>query len=424
MLTSIVGINWGDEGKGRMVDLLSQDYDIVSRYQGGNNAGHTVVNDLGKFILNLLPSGILREEVVNVMGPGMVIDLEHLSGEIKRLTDAGVKISPKNLKISNKAIVCMPYHRQQDILEEDRLGDAKYGSTRRGISPVYGDKYMKKCIRMGDLLHRETYKKELERILEWKNLTITKVYGAEEVKFEDMLSWLDKYSAEFKDYICDTSIYLNNAVKEGKKVMFEAQLGALRDIDYGIYPYTSSSSTIAAYAPIGAGVPNLKLTNSIGIMKAYSTCVGEGPFTAEMFGEEAEKLREAGGEYGAATGRPRRVGPFDVPASRYGVLVQGCDELALTKLDVLSYLEEIPVCVAYDVEGELTKDFPYSTELDKTKPVVEYVKGWNCDISKCRKPEDLPKEALDYIKYIEKAVDSKIKYVSVGAARDEYIVMY
>lgn len=424
MLTSIVGINWGDEGKGRMVDLLSQDYDIVSRYQGGNNAGHTVVNDLGKFILNLLPSGILREEVVNVMGPGMVIDLEHLSGEIKRLTDAGVKISPKNLKISNKAIVCMPYHRQQDILEEDRLGDAKYGSTRRGISPVYGDKYMKKCIRMGDLLHRETYKKELERILEWKNLTITKVYGAEEVKFEDMLSWLDKYSEEFKNYICDTSIYLNNAVKEGKKVMFEAQLGALRDIDYGIYPYTSSSSTIAAYAPIGAGVPNLKLTNSIGIMKAYSTCVGEGPFTAEMFGEEAEKLREAGGEYGAATGRPRRVGSFDVPASRYGVLVQGCDELALTKLDVLSYLEEIPVCVAYDVEGELTKDFPYSTELDKAKPVVEYVKGWNCDISKCRKPEDLPKEALDYIKYIEKAVDSKIKYVSVGAARDEYIVMY
>lgn len=424
MLTSIVGINWGDEGKGRMVDLLSQDYDIVSRYQGGNNAGHTVVNDLGKFILNLLPSGILREEVVNVMGPGMVIDLEHLSGEIKRLTDAGVKISPKNLKISNKAIVCMPYHRQQDILEEDRLGDAKYGSTRRGISPVYGDKYMKKCIRMGDLLHRETYKKELERILEWKNLTITKVYGAEEVKFEDMLSWLDKYSEEFKEYICDTGIYLNNAVKEGKKVMFEAQLGALRDIDYGIYPYTSSSSTIAAYAPIGAGVPNLKLTNSIGIMKAYSTCVGEGPFTAEMFGEEAEKLREAGGEYGAATGRPRRVGPFDVPASRYGVLVQGCDELALTKLDVLSYLDEIPVCVAYDVEGEITKDFPYSTELEKAKPVVEYVKGWNCDISKCRKPEDLPKEALDYIKYIEKAVDSKIKYVSVGAARDEYIVMY
>ena len=424
MLTSIVGINWGDEGKGRMVDLLSQDYDIVSRYQGGNNAGHTVINELGKFILNLLPSGILREDVVNVMGPGMVIDLEHLSGEIKRLTDAGVKVTPENLKISNKAIVCMPYHRQQDILEEDRLGDAKYGSTRRGISPVYGDKYMKKCIRMGDLLCKETYTKELSRILEWKNLTITKVYGAEEVSFDEMLSWLDKYAEEFKDFICDTGIYITNAVKNGKKVMFEAQLGALRDIDYGIYPYTSSSSTIAAYAPIGAGVPNLKLTNSIGIMKAYSTCVGEGPFTAEMFGEEAEKLREAGGEYGAATGRPRRVGPFDIPASRYGVTVQGCDELALTKLDVLSYLEEIPVCVAYDVEGTITTEFPYSTELEKAKPVVEYVKGWNCDISKCRKPEDLPKEAYDYIKYIEKAVNSKIKYVSVGASRDEYIVMY
>ena len=424
MLTSIVGINWGDEGKGRMVDLLSQDYDIVSRYQGGNNAGHTVINELGKFILNLLPSGILREDVVNVMGPGMVIDLEHLSGEIKRLTDAGVKVTPENLKISNKAIVCMPYHRQQDILEEDRLGDAKYGSTRRGISPVYGDKYMKKCIRMGDLLSKETYTKELSRILEWKNLTITKVYGADEVSFDEMLSWLDKYAEEFKDFICDTGIYITNAVKNGKKVMFEAQLGALRDIDYGIYPYTSSSSTIAAYAPIGAGVPNLKLTNSIGIMKAYSTCVGEGPFTAEMFGEEAEKLREAGGEYGAATGRPRRVGPFDIPASRYGVTVQGCDELALTKLDVLSYLEEIPVCVAYDVEGTITTEFPYSTELEKAKPVVEYVKGWNCDISKCRKPEELPKEAYDYIKYIEKAVDSKIKYVSVGASRDEYIVMY
>lgn len=424
MLTSIVGINWGDEGKGRMVDLLSEDYDIVSRYQGGNNAGHTVINHLGKFILNLLPSGILREEVVNVMGPGMVIDLEHLSGEIKRLTDAGVKISPKNLKISNKAVICMPYHREQDILEEERLGDAKFGSTRRGISPVYGDKYMKKCIRMGDLLSRDYYKDRLKNILEWKNLTITKVYGAEEIKFEDMLAWLDKYAEEFKDYICDTGRYITESVENGKKVMFEAQLGALRDIDYGIYPFTSSSSTIAGYATIGAGVPNLKLTNSIGIMKAYSTCVGEGPFTAEMFGEEAEKLRAAGFEYGAATGRPRRVGPFDVLASRYGVMCQGCDELALTKLDVLSYLDEIPVCVAYELDGERIDHFPYSADLDRAKPIVEYVKGWGCDVSKCRKPEDLPKEAYDYIKYIEKAVGSKIKYVSVGAERDEYIVMY
>lgn len=424
MLTSIVGTNWGDEGKGRMVDLLSEKYDIVSRYQGGNNAGHTVINHLGKFILNLLPSGILREDVVNIMGTGMVIDLEHLSNEKKKLTDAGVKITPDNLKISDKAIICLPYHKLLDILEEERLGDAKFGSTRRGISPVYGDKYMKKGIRMGDLLYPETYKKQLKNILDWKNLTITKVYGSEEVAYDEMLAWLDKYAEEFKDYICDTGLYLHEAAKAGKNIMFEAQLGALRDIDFGIYPFTSSSSTIAAYAPIGAGIPNHKITNSIGIMKAYSTCVGEGPFTVEMFGDEAEELRKSGGEYGAATGRPRRVGPFDVVASRYGVRVQGCDELALTKLDVLSYLDKIPVCVGYTINGELTKEFPFSAQLDCAKPVIEYVDGWKCDITGCRKIEDLPKEAIAYIRYVEKAVDCKIKYVSVGAEREQYVVMY
>lgn len=424
MLTSIVGTNWGDEGKGRMVDLLSEKYDIVSRYQGGNNAGHTVINHLGKFILNLLPSGILREDVVNIMGTGMVIDLEHLSNEKKKLTDAGVKITPDNLKISDKAIICLPYHKLLDILEEERLGDAKFGSTRRGISPVYGDKYMKKGIRMGDLLYPETYKKQLKNILNWKNLTITKVYGSEEVAYDEMLAWLDKYAEEFKDYICDTGLYLHEAAKAGKNIMFEAQLGALRDIDFGIYPFTSSSSTIAAYAPIGAGIPNHKITNSIGIMKAYSTCVGEGPFTVEMFGDEAEELRKSGGEYGAATGRPRRVGPFDVVASRYGVRVQGCDELALTKLDVLSYLDKIPVCVGYTINGELTKEFPFSAQLDCAKPVIEYVDGWKCDITGCRKIEDLPKEAIAYIRYVEKAVDCKIKYVSVGAEREQYVVMY
>ncbi len=424
MLTSIVGINWGDEGKGRMVDLLSADYDIVCRYQGGNNAGHTVINDLGKFILNLLPSGILREDVVNVMGNGMVIDLEHLSGEIGRLRAAGVKISPENLKISDKAIVCFPYHRLLDVLEEERLAGEAYGSTRRGISPVYGDKYMKKCIRMGDLLEKEYCHHTFSHILQYKNLTISGVYGKEPVKEEDMMQWLDKYTEEFKDYICDTTQYLNEAVKNGKRVMFEAQLGALRDIDFGIYPFTSSSSTIAAYAPIGAGVPNLKLDRVVGIMKAYSTCVGEGPFTAEWFGEEAEQLRAAGGEYGAATGRPRRVGPFDVPASRYGILVQGCDEIALTKLDVLSYMKEIPVCVRYALDGAETELFPYSAKLNRATPVIETLPGWQCDISACRKVEDLPKEALDYIRYIEKAVGCRIKYVSVGAARDEYIVMY
>jgi adenylosuccinate synthase len=423
MLTALVGINWGDEGKGRMVDLLSSDYDIVSRYQGGNNAGHTVINDLGKFILNLLPSGILRPGVVNVMGSGMVIDIQHLCGEIGRLREKGVKITPDNLKISNRAVICMPYHVQQDILEEERLADAKFGSTRRGIAPVYGDKYMKKGVRMGDLLSPDTLKKRVEGIVEWKNLTISGAYGADKISADEVMAWLEKYGGELKDFVCDTGLYLHGAAGAGKNIMFEAQLGALRDIDFGIYPYTSSSSTIAAYAPIGAGIPGQKLDEIIGIMKAYSTCVGEGPFTAEMFGEEAGELREAGGEYGAATGRPRRVGPFDAVASRYGVRVQGADAIALTKLDVLSYLNKIPVCVAYEVNGKRTDEFPFGDALAAAKPVIEVVDGWGCDISGCRKPGDLPKAAVEYVKRMEKYVGCPVKYVSVGAKRDAYIVM-
>lgn len=421
MLTSIVGINWGDEGKGRMVDLLSEDQDIVARYQGGNNAGHTVVNERGKFILNLLPSGILRPEVVNVMGNGMVIDLQHLCGEMDRLINAGVSITPDHLKISDRAIICMPYHVMQDCLEEDRLKDAKFGSTRRGISPVYSDKYLKKGLRMGDLLHPEYLKERLKGIIEWKNLTIEKVYEAEGVTLEGMLNWLTEFGDRLKPFICDTGVYLTQAVKEGKRIMFEAQLGALRDIDFGIYPFTSSSSTIASYAPIGAGIPGVKLDRTIGVMKAYSTCVGEGPFTAEMFGDEAERLRQAGGEYGAATGRPRRVGPFDVPASKYGVTVQGADEIALTKMDVLSYLDRIPVCTSYEIDGVKTKNFPVGEALNKAKPIIEYVDGWNCDISGCRTKEELPKAALDYVKYIEKATGSKVTYVSVGPDREAYV---
>lgn len=423
MLTAIVGINWGDEGKGRMVDLLSKEYDIVARYQGGNNAGHTVINHLGKFILNLLPSGILRPEVVNIMGNGMVIDLEHLSGEIDRLRQAGVQISPENLKISNRAVICLPYHVMQDCLEEERLKDAKYGSTRRGIAPVYGDKYLKKAIRMGDLFNPQDLRQRLTGIVEWKNLTLQQVYHAEPVTVDAVYDWLMKFGEPILPYITDVGVYLNDALHQGKKMMFEAQLGALRDIDFGIYPYTSSSSTIAAYAPIGAGIPGQKLDRTIGIMKAYSTCVGEGPFTAEMFGEEAEALRAAGGEYGAATGRPRRVGPFDVVASRYGVQVQGADYLALTKMDILSYLDRIPVCTAYDVNGAVVHDFPYGDDLNNAKPIVTYLDGWKCDITKCRKPEDLPQAAIDYIHYLEQQVGCPIKYVSVGAEREDYVVM-
>ena len=425
MLTSIVGTNWGDEGKGRMVDLLSEKYDVVVRYQGGNNAGHTVVNEKGKFVLNLMPSGILRDETVNVLGPGIVIDLEHLYGEAQRLREGGIEISPEHLKISDRATICMPYHKLLDGLEEDRLGDKKFGSTRRGISPVYADKYMKKTIRMGDLLHWDTLRDRLEGIIEWKNLTVEKGYGHAPVLLDDIMDWLEKFGRCFTPYVCNTTEYLSQAMKENKSIIFEAQLGALRDIEYGIYPYTSASTTLAAYAPIGAGIPFAKLDESIGIMKAYSSCVGEGPFTCEMFGPEADALREAGGEYGAATGRPRRVGGFDVVASRYGALMQGCSYVALTKLDVLSYLEQIPVCVAYELDGKRIDYFPSDIdELNAAKPVYEYLPGFHCDVSGCRSKEDLPAAALDYIRYIEKAINCPIKYVSVGAEREACITMF
>ena len=422
MLTSICGINWGDEGKGRMVDLLSSDYDVVVRYQGGNNAGHTVINEKGKFILNLLPSGILRDGVVNVMGNGMVVDIKHLYGEIGKLEEAGIRISPKNLKISSSAVICMPYNVMQDCLEEERLKDKKYGSTKRGIAPIYGDKYLKKAIRMGELFHKDQLKERLKDIVEWKNLTIKGVYGAEPVTVEAMMEYLEEYGNKFLPYICDTGKYLDEAAKSGKKIMFEAQLGALRDIDFGIYPYTSSSNTIAAYAPIGAGVPNHKLDLSIGIMKASSTCVGEGPFTAEYFGEKAEALRKAGGEYGAATGRPRRVGGFDVVASRYGCRVQGADELALTKLDVLDGFDRIPVVDAYDCDGELTDEFPFGERLNGAKPHTVYMEGWKTPTSDCRRFSDLPSAARAYVDYVEKQVGCEIKYVSVGAERDQIII--
>ena len=424
MLTAIVGINWGDEGKGRMVDLLSREYSVVCRYQGGNNAGHTIDDGNMKVVLNLLPSGILRKDTVNVLGPGMVVDVKHLFGEVQKLRERGVEISPANLKISDRATICMPYHVLLDCLEEDRLGDAKFGSTRRGIAPVYADKYMKKTIRMGDILHFDEIEKRLKGIIEWKNLTVVGGYKAEPVKLDAVMDWLKTYALPFKDYICNTTEYLDGAIKSGENVMFEAQLGALRDIDFGIYPYTSSSSTIAAYAPIGAGIPFKKLDKVVGIMKAYSSCVGEGPFTCELFGEEGEALRSAGGEYGAATGRPRRVGGFDVVASSYGVKMQGADEIALTKLDILSFMDKIPVCVAYDIDGERTTVFPSGEALAKAKPVYEYLDGWKCDISKCRTMEDLPKAAVDYVRYIEKITNCRIKYVSVGAERESYITVY
>ncbi len=423
MLTSVVGTNWGDEGKGRMVDMLSEAYDVVVRYQGGNNAGHTVVNEYGKTVLNLLPSGIMRKNTANILGPGMVVDLEHLSKETDVIRRRGVPISPENLILSSRATICLPYHRLLDVLEEERLGSKSFGSTRRGISPVYADKYMKKTLRMGDLLYPNTLRKKVEDLLEWKNLTVEKGYGHDPIKSDEIMEWLIAYGKPFVPYIQDTGLYLQNAINKGKSILFEAQLGALRDIDFGIYPFTSASSTLSAYAPIGAGVPFAHLDQVIGIMKAYSSCVGAGPFPCELFGEEGSALREAGAEYGAATGRPRRVGGFDVVASRYGTRMQGCTALALTKLDVLSYMERIPVCVAYDVRGERVEDFPtVIDDLNAAKPIYKYLPGFHCDISACRRLEDLPQAARNYIAFVESAVGCPIRYVSVGAERDAIIV--
>ena len=419
---AIVGINWGDEGKGRMVDLLTQDHDVVIRYQGGGNAGHTVVNEKGTFALHLLPSGIFREGVVNILGNGVALDLENLWDEIQDVTSKGVSISPENLKISDRASLLLPWHRELDALEEQRLASKKYGSTKQGIAPFYSDKFQKKTIMAGELLHPEYLRSHLSDLLEWKNLILTGVYDAKPYSLEELMNWVCCYGEKLKPYLCDTGEFLRQADQDGKRLLFEAQLGALRDLDYGIYPYTTSSNSIAAYAPVGSGLPTAKLDRIIGVVKAYSSCVGEGPFTCEWFGEEAERLREAGNEYGAKTGRPRRVGPIDLVATRYGVLCQGATDIALTKLDVLSYMDQIPVCVRYNIDGTETNRFPFPTLLEKAKPVTKYLPGWQCDISNARRWEDLPREAQHYVEYVENAIGCHITYISVGAERDAIIL--
>lgn len=421
---AIVGINWGDEGKGRMVDLLTEDYDVVVRFQGGGNAGHTVINELGKFALHLLPSGIFRKGVVNILGNGVALDPQNLWTEMQDVESKGVKLTPENLKISDRASLLLPWHRDLDELEEMRLADKKYGSTKQGIAPFYSDKYQKKTILAGELFYPEELKAHLKDLLEWKNLTLTKVYGAKPYTMEMLDEWIFSYCEKIKPFVCDTGAFLRKVQKAGKSILFEAQLGSLRDLDYGIHPYTTSSNTTAAYAPIGSGLPSAKLNSVVGVVKAYSTCVGEGPFVCEMFGEDADKLREAGFEYGAKTGRPRRVGPIDIVATRYGVEVQAATEIALTKLDVLSYMDKIPVCTQYILAGETTDEFPFPSALKKAEPQIEYFEGWKCDISKIRTWNDLPKAAKDYVIYIEKAIGCPIKYVSVGPERDSIIIKY
>ncbi len=418
---AIVGINWGDEGKGRMVDLLTEDYDVVVRYQGGGNAGHTVINEFGKFALHLLPSGIFRKGTMNILGNGVALDPENLLREIRQVREKGVEITPENLMISERASLLLPWHRELDGLEEKRLAGKKFGSTKQGIAPFYSDKAAKKTVLAGELFYPEELREHLSDLLEWKNLTLEKVYSARPYTMIYLEQWLKDYCEPLMPFIKNTSAWLRDADNAGRKILFEAQLGALRDLDYGIHPYTTSSNPIAAYAPVGSGYPKAKLDRVIGVVKAYSTCVGEGPFVSEIFGEEGDALREAGQEYGAKTGRPRRVGALDLVATRYGVEMQGATEIALTKLDVLSYLDEIPVCTKYLADGKETEDFPFPTALKNAKPVLVTVPGWHQDISGVRRFEDLPKAAQDYVLMIEKGTGCFVKYVSVGPERESII---
>ena len=419
---AIVGINWGDEGKGRMVDLLTENYDVVVRFQGGGNAGHTVINEYGKFALHLLPSGIFRPGVVNILGNGVALDPENLWIEMQTVMNQGVALTPENLMISDRASLLLPWHRRLDELEEQRLADKKFGSTKQGIAPFYSDKYQKKTVLAGELFYPDHLRSHLADIMEWKNLTLEKVYGAQPYTQEMIDEWLENYCEKIKPFIRDTGAFLADTQKAGKNILFEAQLGSLRDLDYGIHPYTTSSNTTAAYAPIGSGLPSAKIDDVIGVVKAYSTCVGEGPFVCEMFGKEAEALRQAGAEYGAKTGRPRRVGPIDLVATRYGVEVQAATEIALTKLDVLSDMPRIPLCTAYQLGGEKTNRFPFPAALADARPVIDYVDGWCCDISGARTWEELPPAAQEYVLFIEKAIGCPITYVSVGPERESIIL--
>ncbi len=416
----VCGTNWGDEGKGRMVDYLAREADVVVRYQGGNNAGHTVVNELGTFALHLIPSGIFNPHATCVLGPGTVIDLEALETEIQSLTAAG--ISCENLKISDRATILFPFYRYEDAWEEERLGDQAYGSTKNGIAPAYGDRHAKKAIRVGELLYPQQFKAQLQRVVEWKNLVAAGVFNQQSgVDYQSMVDWAFNYGGKLKDRICDTTEFLEQMAADGKRILFEAQLGALRDVFYGIYPYTTSSCSLASFAPIGGGLFNRRIDRVLGVMKAFSTCVGEGPFVTAMTEEEAEDLRETAMEYGATTGRPRRIGHFDAVASRFGAAVQGATEIALTKLDSLSGRKLLRICTHYEYDGAQHTRFPLNPALEEARPIYTECDGWQEDVSDCRKFAALPPAAQHYVLQIEALVNCRIRYVSVGPERSQLI---
>jgi adenylosuccinate synthase len=418
----IVGINWGDEGKGKMVDYFSRQADYVIRFQGGNNAGHTIENEYGNFKLHLIPSGIFYPDVVNIMGPGTVIDLEAAVQEINSLKERGIAISPENYKISNRAIISFPFNRKQDEYEELRLGSRMFGSTRQGIAPIYGDRCLKQAVQTAALHHPDYLKEQIIRCLELKNRLFEKVYQKEAVSPDETLAWALRYGEILKPYLCDTVKLLNEDIRHGSRIILEGQLGALRDVIYGIYPFSTSSSTIAAFGAAGSGYFGKETARVTGILKAFSTCVGEGPFVTEIMGEPADRLREIAFEYGATTGRPRRLGHFDAVASRYGVIVSGADEVALTKLDSLTGQSSLKICTHYRLGGQNTCYFPTLPDLVEAEPVYLEMPGWQEDLRKVREYDQLPPAARDYVEKIEQLVKCRIAYISVGPQREALII--
>ena len=423
MVRAIVGANWGDEGKGKITDMLAKESDIIIRFQGGSNAGHTIINDYGKFALHLLPSGVFYQHTTSIIGNGVALNIHYLVKEIQSLVDRGV---PKpHILVSDRAQILMPYHVLFDTYEEERLAGKSFGSTKSGIAPFYSDKYAKIGFQVSELFDEALLKEKAERVCVQKNVLLEHLYHKPLLDPEEIYKELLSYRDMVEPYVCDVSAYLADAIREGKKILLEGQLGSLKDPDHGIYPMVTSSSTLAAYGAIGAGIPPYEIKDITAVVKAYSSAVGAGDFVSEIFGDEAEELRHRGGdggEYGATTGRPRRVGWFDAVATRYGCRVQGATEAAFTVLDVLGYLDEIPVCIGYEIDGQVTRDFPTTPKLNKAKPVYTKLPGWKCDIRGIRKYEDLPENCRKYIEFVEKEIEVPIAMVSNGPGRDDIII--
>ena len=424
MVRAIVGANWGDEGKGKITDMLAKESDIIIRFQGGSNAGHTIINNYGRFALHLLPSGVFYGHTTSIIGNGVALNIPFLVKELESLVSQGVPMP--HILVSDRAQILMPYHVLFDTYEEERLGGKSFGSTKSGIAPFYSDKYAKIGFQVSELFEDEAaLKDKVQRVCETKNVLLEHLYHKPLLNPDEVLAELMEYKKMVEPYVCDVSAYLHDAIKEGKNILLEGQLGSLKDPDHGIYPMVTSSSTLAAYGAIGAGIPPYEIKEITTVVKAYSSAVGAGAFVSEIFGYEADELRRRGGdkgEFGATTGRPRRVGWFDAVASRYGCRIQGATEVALTVLDVLGYLDEIPICVGYEIDGEVVKDFPVTYKLEKAKPVLKTLPGWKCDIRGIKKYEDLPAECRNYIETIEAELGVPVTMVSNGPGRDEIIM--